>query len=311
MLKDRVKELYWSYMIDNLDKYVSGKVSASQKRILTTRFVGEAWVWLLSEKSDSIKKAFQRTGCGMSLRPDKYVRPQGLPEDYFESIKPIAYDAVEVPSPNNDAADDRTDGALDDAPSDDEEIPELLDPPPVAAAAPAVSVDEKVAAPAVPAEAVEEKAAVPPQAASASASAVAPSAPVEEKVAAPKELDVLPLPDDTLPQPPSSLVDDSSVRVLLRWAPPYDEWFCGKVVKVSPKKHSYTIDFRDWKGVCKLLPEAYGRDDVEGGWAALKVAAVPAKRRAAPASKQDSRTLVVSKRRKAQLAAVAMEDVSA
>ena len=48
--KDEVRSLFEDHLDKNLDQYVNGKINASQRRVLMTKWVGEAWskVWLIS-----------------------------------------------------------------------------------------------------------------------------------------------------------------------------------------------------------------------------------------------------------------------
>jgi hypothetical protein len=65
----------------NLEKWETGKMSASEKRILITKFVGAAWETMFSREDFNPDVYFQKTGCLLTLdgSEDHLVNIQGLP----------------------------------------------------------------------------------------------------------------------------------------------------------------------------------------------------------------------------------------
>ena len=71
----------WMEVEDNLEKWEYGKLSASDKRILITQWVGAAWEKLFPDNSYHPDRYFECTGCLLSLdgSEDDKVNIQGLP----------------------------------------------------------------------------------------------------------------------------------------------------------------------------------------------------------------------------------------
>ena len=65
--KASVEELQNKHMHENLSLYVENKMTASQRRVLITKWVGEAWAKISSNKS-MIIRAFEK--CGISVPID-------------------------------------------------------------------------------------------------------------------------------------------------------------------------------------------------------------------------------------------------
>ena len=53
---------------DNLNSYVEGRINASERRVIFTKWVGAAWEEL-SSKTEMIVRAFEM--CGISVEPDR------------------------------------------------------------------------------------------------------------------------------------------------------------------------------------------------------------------------------------------------
>ena len=72
----------WMEVKDNLEKWENGKLSASDKRILITQWVGAAWEKLFSDDSYHPGRCFERTGCLLTLdgSEDDKVNIQGFPK---------------------------------------------------------------------------------------------------------------------------------------------------------------------------------------------------------------------------------------
>ena len=62
-----VKQLADKHIHDNLDAYVQGTISAKERRVLFTKWVGEAWDHVCLQK-ESIIRSFRK--CGISLPID-------------------------------------------------------------------------------------------------------------------------------------------------------------------------------------------------------------------------------------------------
>ena len=73
--------MFEDHLDKNLDQYVDGKINASQRRVLTTKWVGEAWS-KVGKMKDPIIRSFKR--CGLSVALDgsenDEVNIEGLPE---------------------------------------------------------------------------------------------------------------------------------------------------------------------------------------------------------------------------------------
>ena len=63
--KAHVRAMSEKHLNENLDKYTDGKISASERRILMTKWVGEAWA---NTNQDMVQRSFKK--CGISLALD-------------------------------------------------------------------------------------------------------------------------------------------------------------------------------------------------------------------------------------------------
>ena len=61
-LKARIEELADQYIDKNEKEWVEGAYSVSQRRVLLTKWVGQAWEDMHAEDSDMIRQAFVRLG---------------------------------------------------------------------------------------------------------------------------------------------------------------------------------------------------------------------------------------------------------
>jgi hypothetical protein len=66
-LKDRIEELADQYIDENEREWVEGKYSVSQRRVLLTRWVGQAWEDMHAQDSDMIRQAFVQVGLGLPI----------------------------------------------------------------------------------------------------------------------------------------------------------------------------------------------------------------------------------------------------
>ena len=79
VFKSVVERLQNDHMHQNLDKYVSGTIPAGQRRILFSKWVGEAWAEV-SKNKEMIRRAFEK--CGISVpfdgSKDEAIKIKGL-----------------------------------------------------------------------------------------------------------------------------------------------------------------------------------------------------------------------------------------
>ena len=66
-LKDRIRRLFKQHIDENLVNYTEGKITASQRRVLITKWVSAAWSEML-KKEDMISRSFKK--CGITLALD-------------------------------------------------------------------------------------------------------------------------------------------------------------------------------------------------------------------------------------------------
>ena len=66
-LKARIEELADQYIDKNEREWVEGKYTVSQRRVLLTKWVGQAWEDMHAEDSDMIRQAFVQVGLGLPI----------------------------------------------------------------------------------------------------------------------------------------------------------------------------------------------------------------------------------------------------
>ena len=66
-LKDRIEELADQYVDEHEREWVEGKYTVSQRRVLLTKWVGQAWEDMHTEDSDMIRQAFVQVGLGLPI----------------------------------------------------------------------------------------------------------------------------------------------------------------------------------------------------------------------------------------------------
>ena len=81
LFKDEVRSLFEDHLDKNLDQYVDGKINASQRRVLMTKWVGEAWS-KVGKMKDSKVLPFKKCGLSVALdgNENNEVNIEGLPE---------------------------------------------------------------------------------------------------------------------------------------------------------------------------------------------------------------------------------------
>jgi hypothetical protein len=66
-LKARIEELADQYIDENEKEWVEGAYSVSQRRVLLTKWVGQAWEDMHAEDGDMIRQAFVQVGLGLPI----------------------------------------------------------------------------------------------------------------------------------------------------------------------------------------------------------------------------------------------------
>jgi hypothetical protein len=81
-LKARIEELADQYIDENEKDWVEGKYSVSQRRVLLTKWVGQAWEDMHAKDSDMIRQAFQQVGLGLPIdgSRDHEIKIKDFPE---------------------------------------------------------------------------------------------------------------------------------------------------------------------------------------------------------------------------------------
>jgi transposase-like protein len=108
----------WLDIDANLELWETGKLTASQRRILMTQWLGEAYDFFNSSKYDHARlRYFQKTGCAMTAdgSEDDQITPEGTTKYCFVRPNPAAAAAEEVEQPVPEAA-------APDLDSDDEDV---------------------------------------------------------------------------------------------------------------------------------------------------------------------------------------------
>ena len=81
-LKNRIEELADQYIDKNEKEWVEGKYSVGQRRVLLTKWVGQAWEDMHAEDSDMIRLAFKQVGLGLPVdgSQDHEIKIKDFPE---------------------------------------------------------------------------------------------------------------------------------------------------------------------------------------------------------------------------------------
>ena len=64
--KDAVRQRFEKYHEENLQRYTEGKMSASERRVLVTKWLGKAWKEVGSNR-DMVVRSFKKCGISLSL----------------------------------------------------------------------------------------------------------------------------------------------------------------------------------------------------------------------------------------------------
>ncbi len=78
--KVAIEQLATDDMKDNLDDYVNGKINASARRVLFTKWVGQAWEQISSDENMVIR-SFRKVGIGLAADGSEgnEIHIEGLP----------------------------------------------------------------------------------------------------------------------------------------------------------------------------------------------------------------------------------------
>ena len=87
--KDKVRSLFEDHLDKNLDQYVDGKINASQRRVLMTKWVGEAWP-KVGKMKDSIIRSFKK--CGLSVKSNEVKWWSQMPSAFVKDNEYILDD---------------------------------------------------------------------------------------------------------------------------------------------------------------------------------------------------------------------------
>ena len=122
--KERVENLATEHMRENLDAYVKGQITARERRILFTKWVGQAWEEVSSMK-EMVKRSFMKTGITVAVdgSQDNKINIKGLENYRVEEDDSSDDDPFSDSEPDEDAssedAEDQED-AQDEAPEEEE-----------------------------------------------------------------------------------------------------------------------------------------------------------------------------------------------
>jgi hypothetical protein len=87
-LKARIEELADQYIDEHEREWVEGKYSVSQRRVLLTKWVGQAWEDMHAEDSDMIRQAFVQVGLGLPICWNTmYLVHEGIQKDQGSRIR--------------------------------------------------------------------------------------------------------------------------------------------------------------------------------------------------------------------------------
>ena len=68
--KDVVRQQFEKHLEENLQRYTEGKIRASERRVLVTKWVGKAWTKVGSNR-DMVVRSFKKCGISLSLHGSK------------------------------------------------------------------------------------------------------------------------------------------------------------------------------------------------------------------------------------------------
>ena len=68
--KDIVRQQFKKHLEENLGQYTEGKISASERRVLATKWIGKVWTEV-SSNHDIVVRSFKKCGISLSLDGSK------------------------------------------------------------------------------------------------------------------------------------------------------------------------------------------------------------------------------------------------
>jgi hypothetical protein len=114
----------WLEDDDNLQRWEDGSLTASDRRVLITMWLGQAWDNLQCKPgfSSRIRRYFQKTGCLLTANDsdDNKLQPQGTSGYSFVSDS-VSHADSDIESEDSDDVRERKHASQSDAESDDEE----------------------------------------------------------------------------------------------------------------------------------------------------------------------------------------------
>ena len=105
--KNNVREQFEEHMDQNLDLYVEGKLSVSERRILTTKWVANAWQHI-KEQKEMIKDGFLKCRLSNSLDGsyDEFLNVNGIEDYVFPSKNGQEFELIDIDSDEEQDEDD-------------------------------------------------------------------------------------------------------------------------------------------------------------------------------------------------------------
>jgi hypothetical protein len=103
-LKARIEELADQYIDEHEVEWVEGRYSVGQRRVLLTKWVGQAWDDMHTEDGDMIRQAFRQVGLGLPIdgSQDHEIKIKDFPEvqvGNWKDWQPIkGHDSTELQS---------------------------------------------------------------------------------------------------------------------------------------------------------------------------------------------------------------------
>ncbi len=98
VVKSVVERLQNEHMHQNLEKYINGTIPAGQRRILISKWVGEAWTEV-SKNKEMITRGFEKCGISVPIDGSKHemIQIRGL-ENYRVRVRDSEDDLFELDS---------------------------------------------------------------------------------------------------------------------------------------------------------------------------------------------------------------------
>ena len=113
--KEVVKRQHEAHMSENLQLYTEGKLTACDRQVLLTKWVGKAWQEV-NQSKDTIIRSFKKCGISLDLTgsEDDDINIEGIPNYKMPSADEVLEDLVEFHLESDDSDDDVYDNNEDD-----------------------------------------------------------------------------------------------------------------------------------------------------------------------------------------------------